>query len=373
MAKEYTIRFATETDKKNVFNLSNDKIVRQNAIHTEQIKWNNHVKWFNNKIKDINTYFYVIESHNDFVGYCRLEKEDSDWIITIHISSHYRGRGIGKYVIDYISQCHPDKSLVAYVKIENKNSYNLFSGMNFKIVGIVLLEDTKCYKFVKNIKNVIAISNTLYDNSSLFKKNNVEYIINKADLTFDKLKTINPKYVFFPHWSYIIPAEIYENFNCVIFHMTDVPFGRGGSPLQNLIEREIYNTKISAIKCVKELDGGDIYMKKDLDISYGSAQEIYIKTGEIISSMIDEIINTNPIPVSQQGEIIQFKRRKPDQSNIYDLKTIKKIYDYIRMLDADGYPNAYIERYGIKYEFFNAQIINNEILAQVRIKEKRDE
>ncbi len=49
------------------------------------------------------------------------------------------------------------------------------------------------------------------------------------------------------------------NFNCVVFHMTDLPFGRGGSPLQNLISRGIYKTKISAIKVVKEIDAGPIY------------------------------------------------------------------------------------------------------------------
>ena len=31
--------------------------------------------------------------------------------------------------------------------------------------------------------------------------------------------------------------EIHENYKCIIFHMTDLPFGRGGSPLQNLISR----------------------------------------------------------------------------------------------------------------------------------------
>ena len=166
------------------------------------------------------------------------------------------------------------------------------------------------------MKNVIAISNNMYDKTSLFDKKGIVLIKNKDDLTFENLSKINPKYVFFPHWSYIIPAKIYENFNCVIFHMTDLPFGRGGSPLQNLIERGIYKTKISAIKCIKELDASDIFLKRDFDISYGSAQEIYARAGEIVSEMIDEIIETDPIPVPQNGKIVEFKRRTPEQSNI---------------------------------------------------------
>ena len=42
--------------------------------------------------------------------------------------------------------------------------------------------------------------------------------------------------------------------------MTDLPFGRGGSPLQNLIVRGYKETMLSAIKCVGEVDAGPIYI-----------------------------------------------------------------------------------------------------------------
>ena len=60
-----------------------------------------------------------------------------------------------------------------------------------------------------------------------------------AELTRAALEQAKPRYVFFPHWSHIIPEDIHGAFECVIFHMTDLPFGRGGSPLQNLIARGI--------------------------------------------------------------------------------------------------------------------------------------
>lgn len=63
--------------------------------------------------------------------------------------------------------------------------------------------------------------------------------------------------------------------------MTDLPYGRGGSPLQNLIKRNIENTKISAIKVVKDLDAGDIYLKRDLNLN-GTADEILGLGGTII-------------------------------------------------------------------------------------------
>lgn len=104
------------------------------------------------------------------------------------------------------------------------------------------------------------------DEIKKYTNTKIIYIDKKEDLKFNTLKEINPQYIFFPHWSYIVPAEIYENFECIIFHMTDLPFGRGGSPLQNLIVQGIYKTKLTALRCEKELDAGDIYMKKNLSL-----------------------------------------------------------------------------------------------------------
>lgn len=46
----------------------------------------------------------------------------------------------------------------------------------------------------------------------------------------------------------------------------------------------------------------------------------------------------------QEGDPVVFKRRKPEQSDMSGLEKLEEIFDYIRMLDADGYPHAYIEK-----------------------------
>ena len=56
---------------------------------------------------------------------------------------------------------------------------------------------------------------------SLNKNVDCEFILlsNRHDLNIDNLRTINPKIIFFPHWSYLIPEEIYAEFECVVFHI----------------------------------------------------------------------------------------------------------------------------------------------------------
>ena len=63
--------------------------------------------------------------------------------------------------------------------------------------------------------------------------------------------------------------------------MTDLPYGRGGSPLQNLIVRGKKDTMLSAIQVEKELDAGAIYMKMPLSLE-GSAAQILRRASNII-------------------------------------------------------------------------------------------
>lgn len=196
------------------------------------------------------------------------------------------------------------------------------------------------------------------------------HISAREDFTQERLQEIDPEKVFIPHWSHIIPENIWANFECIVFHMTDLPYGRGGSPLQNLIVRGHQETKISALRVEKGLDTGDIYMKKPMSLE-GTAEEIYLRASDIIEKMIEEIIFNNPKPEPQSGEAVVFARRKPSDSDMTELTDINKIYDYIRMLDAEGYPHAYIELNEIRYEFGRvSKKADGSLVADVRISKK---
>ena len=227
---------------------------------------------------------------------------------------------------------------------------------------------------IKNYRpNVIASSKSW--NKNLAKKlaevTGEEFVLisDPFELTVSSLKKINPDYIFFPHWSQIIGSEIYDNFKCIIFHMTDLPFGRGGSPLQNLIVRGIHDTQVSAIRCVKEVDAGPVYLKKPLSL-YGSAEEIYMRASDVIENMIIEIIQKDIIPKNQGGAPTLFKRRKPNEGNLEEATSLKQVFDMIRMLDAEGYPHAFISVGDFQIEFTRASYKSDGIVADVKIKLK---
>ena len=216
-----------------------------------------------------------------------------------------------------------------------------------------------------NISNGEKLKEKYYDKYNIC-------IVSKKDELKDAVKDLKPKYIFFPHWSYIIPKEIYENYNCIVFHMTDLPYGRGGSPLQNLIVRGFEKTKISAIRVIEQIDAGPIYIKEDLSL-IGSAEDIFNRASDIIfNKMIPFIIENDIVPTEQKGNVVTFKRRKPEQSELNANMSQRELYDYIRMLDAEGYPKAFIVWGKYKLQFSKAEIADGKIIASVSIEEKKD-
>lgn len=191
-----------------------------------------------------------------------------------------------------------------------------------------------------------------------------------SELNVHRINDLNPSIIFVVNWSEMIAADIIERFPCIVFHETDLPFGRGGSPIQNLICRGIKNTKISALKATLKVDAGPVYLKKDLPL-YGTIEEIGIRSNDIVADMIVEILQKKISPKTQKGEITKFKRRKPSDGILSSVDSLDKAYDLIRMLDGEGYPNAFLETESFRLEFSRASIkCENEIIADVRITKK---
>ena len=192
------------------------------------------------------------------------------------------------------------------------------------------------------------------------------FIDDPKSLTVDWIASISPRYIFFLHWSCKVPEEIIGAYECVCFHMTDVPYGRGGSPLQNLIVLGNRKTKLTALRMVSDFDSGPVYLKQDLSLE-GLAEEIYIRASNLAAEMILRMIQEEIDPVLQTGEPTVFERREPHQSEIPPCSSLQGLFDFIRMLDAEGYPKAFLTYKGFRYEFSRPALYDGRIVADVKI------
>lgn len=186
---------------------------------------------------------------------------------------------------------------------------------------------------------------------------------------YDLLDALNPRYVFFVHWSWIIPPAVYSRYECVGFHTADLPDGRGGSPVQNRIMEENYHTVITAFRISEKLDGGDVYLRENICLN-GGGEEVFMRTADVVfGDMIPYIINHNPEPKPQSGEGYTSKRRTPRDSKLVTPMTLGKLLDTIRMLDADTYPPAFIQYGNLRIEFTRPSLKTGYLVADARITE----
>jgi methionyl-tRNA formyltransferase len=120
-----------------------------------------------------------------------------------------------------------------------------------------------------------------------------------------------------------------------------------------------------------ELDAGPVYAKQPLSL-HGSAREIFQRVAVLALDMMERIVREEPDPEPQHGPVTRFARRKPDQSLIPRDATLNQLHDHIRMLDADGYPHAFIDHGPWRAHFSDAQPAGAALEARVRF-ERRDE
>lgn len=185
------------------------------------------------------------------------------------------------------------------------------------------------------------------------------------------LEELRPRYVFFLHWSWIVPTGVTDGWECVCFHMTDVPYGRGGSPLQNLILRGHRETVLTALRMTDVVDAGPVYRKCPLSLD-GTAEAVYERATARSLELAAEIVATTPTPVPQTGEPTVFARRTPEQSALPGSVTLDEVADFIRMLDAEGYPRAFVQHGDLRIELSGANRYADRVEARVVISRTGD-
>ena len=204
-----------------------------------------------------------------------------------------------------------------------------------------------------------------------FKEFDFIEIYKKEELTLEYLAKINPRYIFFTHWNWIVPSDIFKAYECVVFHTAPLPYGRGGSPIQNLIVRKHKTAPVCALRMTEVIDGGPIYCSKEVKLQ-GTIDEIFKEIAVVVEELIIYICRCEPTPKAQIGEPFYFKRLTQVDNEISEHLMLDEIYDRIRMVDGQNYPKAFMKYGSYKIEFSRASLAENELVAQIRIVKNDD-
>lgn len=177
-------------------------------------------------------------------------------------------------------------------------------------------------------------------------------------------------YIFFPHYSKIIPSLFLEKNICIGFHTGDLPSDRGGSPIQNKILQGRYNTVVSALRLVPEIDAGDILCCENISLEFGTIDEILKNISKKIARMVRLILTESLTPVPQSNSASTLPRLGPQDSELnLEVLDPRGIYDRIRMLDGLDYPSAYIAIGPYRILLSDAQFLNGNLTFRSQLEE----
>ena len=136
--KNLYFRCASRSDCTTYFNWVNDKTVRENSFHPNDITWGDHSAWFEKKIQSKESFLLIAFCDNKMVGQIRFDEIfDGEFEIDFSVDSKYRGNGFGSQMllkgVEVLKFTKGNvKRVVGKVKIQNHSSAQSFVKAKFE-------------------------------------------------------------------------------------------------------------------------------------------------------------------------------------------------------------------------------------------------
>ena len=167
-------------------------------------------------------------------------------------------------------------------------------------------------------------------------------------------KVIKGDLCFYLSYEKIIKRKFLKlNIHNLVVHESDLPKGKGWSPLSWQILKGKNKIPITIFEAEEKLDSGRIYSQKFLEYNGKELfkelkKEQWLKTKELILEFINSFQVGGITFRNQSGKETFFKKRSKIDSEIDPEKSIKDQFNLIRISDSENYPNFF----KLKGEFY---------------------
>lgn len=161
----------------------------------------------------------------------------------------------------------------------------------------------------------------------------------KIYYNFKKIK--NYDYVFVLGYTKILPKIFIErNKLVIVIHESNLPKGKGFSPLQWQILQNKNIIKVNLIKLEPKVDSGDIILTGDLKLNGSELyDEIREKQSEVTFQLIEKFLNKKIIQYKKQkGKETFFRKRNADDSKLDINQSLKKSFKLLRICNNEEWP-----------------------------------
>lgn len=149
----------------------------------------------------------------------------------------------------------------------------------------------------------------------------------------------------------ISQATMKKNKHNIVIHASDLPKGKGWSPLTWQVLEGRNRIPVSLFEAVAKVDAGPVYLKSYLELEgYELIDEMRAKLAGVIQGMVVMFVDKLPDVKAeqQQGSETLYRKRTPKDSELDTDKTIKEQFNLLRVVDNERYP-AFFNYKGRKY------------------------
>lgn len=157
---------------------------------------------------------------------------------------------------------------------------------------------------------------------------------------------------FFLSCTTVVPPEYLEKHeHNLVVHESDVPEGRGWSPVHWQVLEGNDEIPIVLMEAAEQVDTGDVYIRDRIQLEGTELlREIREKVGQKTVELALEFVEAYPDVEGdpQEGEATYYPRRTTDDSELDPEKSIDEQFNLLRIVDNENYP-AFFRKNGEKY------------------------
>ena len=127
------LKRACKQDCDLIFNWANDVSVRKNSFNSNELNYDEHVVWFDNKLHSNNSIIFLFYYNNLPVGQVRIDIENKVGIISYSIDKDFIGCGLSIEMLRLLEvNVNKDvNKLIGNVKFGNVGSQKIFEKLGY--------------------------------------------------------------------------------------------------------------------------------------------------------------------------------------------------------------------------------------------------
>ncbi len=343
-------RLARFDDEDLLFRWANDPMVCQNAFNSEKISIETHKRWFYSRLRDHERCrIYIAETENTLaIGQVRFELSENGWSIDYSLSKAARGYGLGKKILEValleFRRIETGVLLFDDVKKDNNRASEVFESFALK-------------RDVRDGRWSIAVCS---DSGSWINPWIAKLLLQWMEMghqciwSHDAEALPGGDLCFYLSYGKIVGKEVRDKYrNNLVVHESNLPKGKGWSPLTWQILEGKSLIPITLIEADDRVDSGPIYAQVSIEfMGHELVDELRGKQADATVELCRAFVNEYPAIAErsrqQEGGETFYSRRRPVDSRLDTNKPILELFNLLRIVDNKKYP-AYFEMHNREY------------------------